>query len=99
MAQELCNYFQDCGGCSLQHLEYSVQLENKRKFLSSIIKFDDIKVFSGKNFAYRNRMDFIFHSASLGLRKKRNWKRKMRCSSIRSGAKKNQEPSAAEESR
>ena len=33
----------------------------------------DIKVFSGEPYHYRNRMDFIFHPAGLGFRKRNQW--------------------------
>ncbi len=65
-----CHYFNKCGGCSLQHIDYPVQLENKKKALVSALGFEDIKVFSGMEYNYRNRMDFIFHENGLGLRRK-----------------------------
>ena len=71
--QPLCLYFVECGGCSLQHLEYQIQLENKKKFLQSIINFSEIKVFSDKEYFYRNRMDMIFHPVGIGFRKKGKW--------------------------
>ena len=73
MAIPLCPYFESCGGCTSQHLDYAMQVENKRKQLAQITKCDTIKVFSGKEYQYRNRMDFIFHTNGLGLRKKGQW--------------------------
>ena len=70
-----CPYFGSCGGCSLQHLDYAVQLDNKRKLLANLIKMpaEAVKVFSGKEYGYRNRMDFIFTPTGLGFRKKGSW--------------------------
>lgn len=69
-----CPYFGKCGGCTAQHIDYSLQLENKKNALARAISFSDINVFSGKEYNYRNRMDFIFNPNGLGLREKGNWK-------------------------
>ncbi|MDP2907300.1 MAG: 23S rRNA (uracil(1939)-C(5))-methyltransferase RlmD [Nanoarchaeota archaeon] len=73
MAQPLCTYFGSCGGCSSQHIDYTIQLENKKKALVQNIKFEDVKVFSDKEYYYRNRMDMIFHPQGIGFRKKGQW--------------------------
>lgn len=76
MAEPICPYFGECGGCSTQHIGYALQLENKKKTLGRAVACNDInniKVFSGNPCNYRNRMDFIFHSSGLGLRKNRKW--------------------------
>jgi 23S rRNA (uracil-5-)-methyltransferase RumA len=73
MATPLCAYFGNCGGCSAQHIDYEIQLENKRKVLANSIEYNTIQVFSGKQYNYRNRMDFIFHPNGLGLRMKKQW--------------------------
>ena len=74
MRQPLCHYFGTCAGCDTQHLEYELQLKNKIKSLSSFTDFaeDKIEAFYGRDYNYRNRMDFIFHSEMLGLRSKGN---------------------------
>ncbi|MDP3727965.1 MAG: 23S rRNA (uracil(1939)-C(5))-methyltransferase RlmD [bacterium] len=73
MATPLCPYFNNCGGCTAQHIDYALQLENKKKYLQQITKRDGIEVFSDKEYHYRNRMDFIFHKDGIGLRKKSHW--------------------------
>jgi 23S rRNA (uracil-5-)-methyltransferase RumA len=73
MAEPLCKYFGKCGGCSLQHIDYSTQLENKRKQLSNLLGVADIPVFSAEPYHYRNRMDFMFHEYGIGLREKGKW--------------------------
>ncbi|MEM4259958.1 MAG: 23S rRNA (uracil(1939)-C(5))-methyltransferase RlmD [Candidatus Woesearchaeota archaeon] len=73
MADPLCCYFRKCGGCSAQHINYSTQLENKKKLLINRIKYEDVKIFFDNNYNYRNRMDFIFHRNGLGLREKGKW--------------------------
>ena len=77
MSVPFCKYFGECGGCSLQHVDYPTQLANKKKALASAIKFDDIKVFSGKESHYRNRMDAVFHPSGLGFRRKGTWDKVM----------------------
>lgn len=73
MREPLCPEFGKCGGCSLQNLEYKTQLDNKLNILKQAIRFDDVKVFHGNEFYYRNRMDMIFHPRGLGFREKRKW--------------------------
>ena len=68
-----CPYFTKCGGCTTQHIDYPLQLEQKRKALAQAINFTDIKIFSGNEYSYRNRMDFIFHPTGLGLRERGKW--------------------------
>ena len=75
MREPKCKYFGKCGGCATQHLEYELQLENKKKRLAQAIQFDDIQVFSGEEFFYRNRMDMIFTKKGIGFREKGSWKR------------------------
>ena len=70
MTKPLCQYFGICGGCSAQHIPYSLQLENKKNFLINSIKEKDISVFFGDEYHYRNRMDFLFYPGGIGFRKK-----------------------------
>jgi 23S rRNA (uracil-5-)-methyltransferase RumA len=72
MKEPLCKYFGICGGCDTQHIEYSVQLQNKVKNIAALLKVknEDIKVFQDKEFEYRNRMDFLFSQYCIGLRGK-----------------------------
>jgi 23S rRNA (uracil1939-C5)-methyltransferase len=59
-----CHYYGKCGGCNLQHIEYSAQLEIKVSILkdsfSRIGGFDppQIEVFPCAPWGYRNRMQF-----------------------------------------
>lgn len=75
MTKPLCQYFGQCGGCSWQHIKYDVQLENKKKALENAINFYEIRVFSGKEYWYRNRMDMIFHAGGIGFRKRGEWQK------------------------
>ena len=70
MTEPLCPYFGRCGGCALQDREHSEQLESKKAVLAEAIGTEDIRIFSGQPFHYRDRMDFAFHSQGLGLREK-----------------------------
>jgi 23S rRNA (uracil1939-C5)-methyltransferase len=67
-----CSYFKICNGCSTQHIPYNLQLENKKKALSQRINFEEIEVFSGNEYNYRNRIDFIFNSNGPAMRAKKN---------------------------
>jgi 23S rRNA (uracil1939-C5)-methyltransferase len=68
-----CPYFGACGGCAFQDIDYEEQLKLKLSQLKDAIQFEDIKIFSGDEFHYRNRMDFVFHAGGLGLREKGSW--------------------------
>lgn len=70
-----CKFFGKCGGCSNQHISYDIQLDNKLRNLASFTKYpiESIKVVSGDDFFYRNRMDFVFSSAGIGFREKGVW--------------------------
>jgi tRNA (uracil-5-)-methyltransferase len=68
-----CKYFGTCGGCLLQHISYEAQLTQKAEKLKHITS-KDVQIVSGPEFGYRNRMDFIFTSAGLGLRKRGDWR-------------------------
>ncbi len=70
MIEPLCPYFGRCGGCSDQDRELSEQLASKRSRLCEAIASEDIQVYSGRPYRYRNRMDFVFHARGLGLREK-----------------------------
>ena len=73
MATPLCPYFGSCGGCAFQHVDYAVQLGQKKNTLSHAIRFQDISVFSDEPYGYRERMDFIVEKGTIGLRKKGKW--------------------------
>ncbi|MEK6968814.1 MAG: 23S rRNA (uracil(1939)-C(5))-methyltransferase RlmD [Nanoarchaeota archaeon] len=84
MVTPVCPYYSSCSGCSLQHLDYTQQLENKKKNVAKLLKLgnlndtlnnnnnnnNNIQVFSAEPFYYRNRLEFWFHSQGMGLRKK-----------------------------
>ena len=70
MAVPLCRYFGKCNGCTSQHINYPIQLDNKRNNVITAIKFNDVKVFYDKEYFYRNKMDFIFKHEQIGFRDK-----------------------------
>lgn len=63
-----CDYFTDCGGCSLQNLEYDEQIKWKKVFVEDafrrIGKISDVEVSATlsapQEFYYRNKMEFSF---------------------------------------
>lgn len=71
-----CPYFGKCGGCNLQHIEYSKQLEYKtsivettlRKQLGSTIKVNQC-VGSDLTFGYRNKMQLPITIEGIGMYK------------------------------
>ncbi|MFA6888057.1 MAG: RsmD family RNA methyltransferase [Candidatus Woesearchaeota archaeon] len=75
MAQPLCPYFGTCGGCTAQHIDYSLQIENKKRMLHQAIGFENIEVFTDKEYYYRNRIDTLFCDKGLCFRQKEPSKR------------------------
>jgi tRNA (uracil-5-)-methyltransferase len=73
MAEPRCPFFGKCGGCSFQHVEYTKQVESKRRQLVNALKHEQIEVFTGSEYNYRNRMDMVFHPGGIGLRRKGDW--------------------------
>lgn len=57
-----CQHFGDCGGCQLQHLDYSAQLESKLRFVQDALERianirwpHKIEILSANEFGYRGR--------------------------------------------
>ncbi len=75
MAIPLCPYFNICNGCATQHIDYNIQLENKKNTLKHAIKYDQIEIFTDKEYFYRNRMDFLFFENGIGFRQQDPGKR------------------------
>ena len=67
-------YYQQCGGCQLQHMAYEHQLEMKQKRVSDALKHiaklyvpvDDI-IKSKSPFEYRNKIQMAFANSTTGL--------------------------------
>jgi 23S rRNA (uracil1939-C5)-methyltransferase len=60
-----CGVYETCGGCSLQHIAYSVQLAEKKTILHETVRrigglpdIPKIPVYSSRPFEYRNRVQF-----------------------------------------
>ncbi len=75
MTEPPCPYFKKCGGCAFQDIEYESQLENKKDKLSKALRYEEIPIFSGRDYHYRQRMDMVFHPGGLGFREKGSWHR------------------------
>jgi 23S rRNA (uracil1939-C5)-methyltransferase len=68
-----CPYFQRCGGCQYQHLDYAAQVENKRSILREVLRrvgkidFDgEVGAISGEAWQYRNRVQLHIDSGAVG---------------------------------
>jgi 23S rRNA (uracil1939-C5)-methyltransferase len=68
-----CPYFQRCGGCQYQHIDYPVQLEQKRAILREALQrvgkiefAGDIGVISGEPWQYRNRVQLHIEGGAVG---------------------------------
>jgi 23S rRNA (uracil1939-C5)-methyltransferase len=68
-----CPYFQRCGGCQYQHMDYPFQLEQKREILREVLrrvgKIDfagEIGVVSGEPWHYRNRVQLHIEGGAVG---------------------------------
>ncbi len=69
-----CPYYEFCGGCQLQHIDYSAQLSVKREnFLESLQRIAGITpdhvetVPSGEEFGYRIRVQFKVKKGNIGF--------------------------------
>jgi len=68
-----CPYFERCGGCQYQHIDYPAQLEQKREILREVlarvgkIEFaGDIGLISAQPWQYRNRVQLHIESGNVG---------------------------------
>jgi len=66
-SKDLCVHYDRCGGCSIQEVPYSEQLENKKNTLLEIFAEEEIEIenFEGilaspDIYEYRNNMEFSF---------------------------------------
>ena len=71
--QAPCPFFGECGGCRLQDRSYIDQLESKKQTLARLLRVQEIQVFASKEYAYRNRVDMVFHPGGLGFRRRGSW--------------------------
>ncbi|HAQ57033.1 MAG TPA: 23S rRNA (uracil(1939)-C(5))-methyltransferase RlmD [Acholeplasmatales bacterium] len=72
-----CSYFEKCGGCQMQHIDYAEQLKSKRHLLKQALKryttqdpdrIDIRKTIGMKNpFGYRNKAQMPFSNTNFGL--------------------------------
>ena len=72
-----CPYYNECGGCSIQHMTYEKQLEFKENKVKDILeKYADISkdkcnpIVYDKEFNYRNKIILHGYNNNLGLYKK-----------------------------
>jgi 23S rRNA (uracil1939-C5)-methyltransferase len=72
-----CEYFERCGGCHYQHMNYAAQLAVKtailRETLERVGKLKDlpeIEVLSAEPWSYRNRVQFHVQNGKLGFLQK-----------------------------
>jgi 23S rRNA (uracil1939-C5)-methyltransferase len=68
-----CLYFQRCGGCQYQHIDYSVQVEQKRAILREVLQrvgkievANEIDVVAGDPWQYRNRIQVHIDRGQVG---------------------------------
>jgi len=68
-----CPYFLRCGGCQYQHIDYSVQVEQKRAILREVLQRvgkievpGEIDVVSGDPWQYRNRIQLHIDRGQVG---------------------------------
>lgn len=71
-----CKYFNQCGGCSLQHLEYEKQLEFKtnevKKALKNIakIEYNVLPCERSSQWNYRNKLALPINNGKIGMYRK-----------------------------
>lgn len=68
-----CPYFQRCGGCQYQHIDYSIQVEQKRAILREVLQrvgkievAGEIDVVAGDPWQYRNRIQLHIDRGQVG---------------------------------
>jgi len=68
-----CPYFQRCGGCQYQHIDYPFQLEQKREILREVLQrvgkiafTGEIGLISGEPWQYRNRVQLHIEDGAVG---------------------------------
>lgn len=77
--EPFCRYYSECGGCSLQHLEYSRQLHWKKQWLTRAFRRMDLDLScvtgetaaSRRTKGYRNRVSFDVAEGRTGLHRYR----------------------------
>lgn len=53
----ICEIFNKCGGCKYKHNDYPQSLEEKKKYLEELFKWDNIPVIGAQNpYFYRNKV-------------------------------------------
>lgn len=67
-----CRYYQLCGGCNFQHIDYQIELKIKKDLLIKEInkasQIEDIEIISDEeNYAYRNKVRFKVKNKRLGF--------------------------------
>ncbi|HPP48557.1 MAG TPA: 23S rRNA (uracil-5-)-methyltransferase RumA, partial [Spirochaetota bacterium] len=71
-----CMYAGNCGGCALQYVDYSTQLEIKKEYcntlLNTVATIDAIE--PSIPLGYRNRMDYVTAFGKIGLRRRGSFK-------------------------
>lgn len=71
--QAKCPYFSICGGCHLQHMDFSLEKEFKVDKVKNILKkfanivVDDLDLVSGSCSHYRNKITLTVRSGKIGL--------------------------------
>lgn len=68
-----CPYFQRCGGCHYQHLDYAIEVQQKIAALREVLRrvgkidfADDIAAITAEPWQYRNRIQLHIDRGSLG---------------------------------
>ena len=70
---QLCPHFGPCGGCQLQNLDYSAQLDSKAERLQTLLDptklpVPEIQLHASPPFSYRNRIRLTLAEAGCQLR-------------------------------
>ena len=70
--KEKCPFYQRCGGCSMQNVEYRIELEYKLQKINNLLKKNKINyivkdiVKSDKRFNYRNKVSLKIENGIIG---------------------------------
>ncbi|MGE3062818.1 MAG: class I SAM-dependent RNA methyltransferase [bacterium] len=73
-----CAYYEECGGCDIQHIDYKNHAEIKTSILKELLSKNggielckEIKYFSKEEFGYRNKITLSISEGRVGLLKEK----------------------------
>lgn len=76
--EPFCKYYNDCGGCNMQHTTYANQIEIKKSVIKDVFKrngkieLDSFNIVPSPDKSYRNRIQFHLDGEKKGFKKRQS---------------------------